>query len=214
MAHQTHSAVSLRPTYAAREGILDGVVLYHHVLTINLASYHPSVDDFDPSIMSNRSHFWREWRWARDCECDADERCGLWIVSDAEALPDVSSGARRLSSDGAMAWRLFTMSPSLLFRNATGGTQQWTLLGELDKVVSVSSLRFTDVEVEEAVASATVYSVATPCLAFRINGSAAEEVHVTAIGPSGRFVNFTFKGDACLADDGGAAPCRMCERQY
>jgi len=183
---------------------------------MNLGVFHPLVEDFDPPIGSDTSsYYWREWRWSRSCASAADLACGVSIdVSAGTKLPDVSSGARRLAQDGSIAWRLFTLSPSLPFRNTTGGVQHWTLLGELDKVVTVSSLRFTDVEIEELLPDLVDQHTETdiaaqPCLAFRLNCSAAEEVRVTAISPTGVIVTVAFQGGSCASAQ--SPQCRICE---
>ena len=83
-----------------------------------------------------------------------------------ERLPDISSGPHRLDSKGAVAWKLFTLSPVL--------SNGWALLGETSKFVPVSPQRFLSVRPHGA------------CLQYTAFASKGEVVRVAAVSPSGR----------------------------
>eukprot|EP00037_Helgoeca_nana_P037162 m.14838 g.14838 ORF g.14838 m.14838 type:complete len:847 (-) comp8470_c0_seq1:104-2644(-) len=192
--HQTHTVISLLPTFAEGQATLT----YHYLLALNIGHFHPPVEDLWPRVADPIvSHFWREWRWSRDCTAaNTDDRCGKW-TDPGTVLPDVSSGSHRLTTDGSIAWRLFTMSPLLSGGNLTStAASAWTLLGELDKVVSVSPQRFSDLHVDQQ-----------GCLGFRLAGTVGETVHVSAVSSDGIFFTKQFDGGQCGAT---SSPCFLC----
>eukprot|EP00038_Savillea_parva_P010740 m.192438 g.192438 ORF g.192438 m.192438 type:complete len:897 (-) comp18641_c0_seq1:102-2792(-) len=224
--HQTHANVSLLPSYATAVGLTSNALIYRHLVSINLGSFEPPVTDLWPAVSrvpASPSYFWREWRWDHDCETAgpaSQGRCGTWLVHPSPntstdgttaRLPDVSSGSHRLAPNGSIAWRLFAMFPTLPLlqptRHATARpvdttrassmVRGWTLLGELDKVVPVSSLRFSLVHVD-----------AMGCVGFWLACGVEETVLVTAIAPNGTFVRLRVVNATCGRV--GQAPCRMC----
>jgi hypothetical protein len=205
--HQTHAVVSLLPAFVDERNLARSTLTYHHILALNLGRFDLPVADVWPPLVqpTAATYFWREWRWSRNCSTVVDRRCGARLGrleegSDGAMLPDVSSGARRLAPDGSISWRLYTLSPPLSTTNSTGATIEWTLVGELDKVVAVSPERFSDVHIDSRRRGG--------CLGFRLAGTAGETVRVSAVSPTGAFVTRTFDGGQCGA---ATTPCTLCE---
>lgn len=196
-AHQTYSVVSVLPSYAEEVGIANEIV-YPIVVSINLGPVRFPVSDLYPHhAVQNGIYYWREMRWSRNCSSALDRRCGFWVENSTN-LPDVSSGTRRLSLDGSISWRMFTLSPMLKLPNDVDRNtlMGWTLLGELSKVVAVSAFRFSNLHID-----------AYGCLRFALQGSPDETVQVTAIAPDGTFMLRNFVGTHCLS---GASSCQIC----
>jgi hypothetical protein len=126
-------------------------------------------------------------------------------------LPLIFSYKSEKSLCGAVPWRMFTLYPRLPIagsaNGSTGGLTEtaaesggraWTLIGEVDKIVSVSALRFLSVGVVEATPPAAASAVrgegagAQSCLVFEIAVESGELVTIGAVTPRGRYVEATF----------------------
>jgi hypothetical protein len=159
-AYQTHSAVS--------------GLIWHQLLSMHLGKFVPKVADFYPAI-KDQSFVVRESRWSA-CRNGTDpfiSKCAAKAT--LKSLPDISTGPHRLDATGAVAWKLHTLSPVL--------SNGWALLGETDKIVPVSPVRFSSI------------SVLGNCLAVAVSVSNAEVVAVGAISPTGHYIEQHLQGN-------------------
>ena len=169
--YQTHSSVS--------------GVIWHQLIAMHLGSFRPAAADFYPAI-GPHEFILRESRWT-GCSNGSDPYAtGCALRVGAGSLPDISTGTHRLDSRGAVAWKLFTFSPVL----ANG----WALLGEPDKFVPVSPMRFRTVRTDGA------------CLRFTVFVATGEIVRVGAVSPSGRYRLLALGARAGTAADSAAGP--------
>ena len=168
--YQTHSDVSGH--------------IWHQLIAMHLGPFRPTASDFYPALGS-RPFVVRESRWTSCSNHSLAYAAGCVLKADLGSLgplPDISTGAHRLDSNGAVAWKLFTLSPML----ANG----WVLLGELDKFVPVSPMRFSAVSTHGA------------CLSFTAFVAEGEAIHVDAISPSGRYRTQTLQAQMAGPLDG------------
>jgi hypothetical protein len=205
-AHQTHATVNI--TTAANGE--DGAATWHQLLSINLGAFNATLRDLYPQPACSAGQAELAWyvRESRFSSCmnnsvatAALPRGGyclrrIAVPCGAVDTPflDITSGQHRLDGAGALAWALYNFAPEL--------PSKWTLLGEREKIVPVSSLRFTDVQE----ATTTDDSV---CLAFRMHATAHEVVAVGAVDPAGIYVENVFAGSDCPAGQRGPV-CRIC----
>jgi hypothetical protein len=191
-AFQTHAKLSIDSAYdAACRGAVAHT--WHIMLTMHLGKFRPQASDFYPPLRAASSplHVYRESRWARCRNGTAALKGECLRAASASELPDISSGAHRADAAGADAWRLFSFSPLLPLPSVchSAGADGWVLLGELDKITNASPQRFARVGVRE--------SGRASCVFWRMHGAAQEHVTVSAVSPSGTFLEAVFSGEAC-----------------
>ena len=135
---------------------------------------------------------YRELRWDRCANGSKAFGTGCLERLQQGKLPNLRSGEG--SPMGAtVPWRMFTLSPLLPLPHGGGGdsARGWIFLGEVDKIVGVSEVRFLSIGVQliderlPGEATATVGS----CVAFEVSLGCAEEVlTVAAVSPSGTYL--------------------------
>ena len=177
---QTHTSIPLTQSYLeALNLISEKYATWHSLLSMHLASFSPPTSDLFPTVSKEFPiSSYREWRWQK-CVVNTKptKECLVWQSILTSGMPDVSSWERRADSTGADAWRLFHFYPYLPVPN-TG--KSWTFLGELDKIVPVSPMRFESIGV--------ISTESKSCLQLNINLDAGETVRVGAVSPSGIYV--------------------------
>ena len=244
-AHQTHTTLPLSRDYAMILRALDLLVgsklalgaygddaqqqlHWHFLLSVHLGSFVPSASDFFPALLqAPSSYLYREHRWRKcqngtraiaDAGTEPAANGSCLKRASAAQLPDVSSGLRRLDSTGSVAWRLFVFAPPLPLPVPSSEAQgQWYLLGEVDKITSVSPQRFVSIGVtlESAAPASTGTRTRTiargSCLEWQMHGSPTEEVVVSAVAPDGTYLESRHSGGACPGGGaGGGHWCRIC----
>ena len=215
-AFQTHTEISAAPAYRSACPAFAGAgaatpPTWHFMLSIHLGAFRPSASDFYPALRGGSVALYRESRWSRCRNGTAATGSGCLEQASPEKLPDISSGAHRVDvASGSVAWRLFSFAPVLPLPSRCNNTAQfadrtsgWVLLGELDKITTVSPQRFTDVGVREDSPGGR------SCVQWHMVGAADEKVVVSAVSPSGVYLEETLLGHACPAG-GTGAPCEIC----
>ena len=179
-AEQTHTLVPLEPSYVARLGLSkQGSVAWRILVSLHLGAFVPAPSDLLP--IDNQQEFalssYREFRWQRCVNGSRAFSVGCLERLDHAELFDISSGDRASPVGAPVPWRMFTLFPRL--PEAATGARAWTLLGEVDKIVSVAAVRFLSVAVE--------LSEGESCLAFEIEVALGEEVAIGAVTPGGDY---------------------------
>jgi hypothetical protein len=157
--------------------------------------------------------YYRELRWRRctnntqgsqlysnggclqQLDSSQPDQVGLNIASGEEAPATVAD------IGSPVPWRMFTLYPRLP-ETASDSKRAWTLIGEVDKIVSVSASRFLSVgvvEVTSSIAASAVWgdragngSQGGSCLVFEIVVEIGEVVTIGAVTPTGTYVEATF----------------------
>lgn len=210
-AEQTHTLIPLERGYATRLGLHAtnmGPVgaAWRILVSLHLGDFDPPRRDLLPIPQQHlfEPKIYRELRWSR-CTDNTQRAqlyqpggCLKWLSQQPDRLGlNIKSGDRApttLADSGPVPWRMFTLFPRLP-ETATDDSRAWTLIGEVDKIVSVSALRFLSVGVTEVTESSS-------CLVFGLVVEAGEVVKVGAITPNGTYVESAF---------GTSGSQRLCE---
>ena len=196
-AEQTHTSIPLQPDYAARlfdmQASADGAVAsWRILLSLHLGDFTPTASDLLPLPGLSALGAYRELRWRRCVNGSAAFGSGLEPLEHT-ALPNIQSG-KGSPSEPKVPWRMMTLYPNLPV-DGSQNTTAWVLLGEADKIVGVSPVRFRSVGVVRADGGS--------CLCFELSAAPTETVTVGAVTPGGTFVERGFgsgHGRICDAD--------------
>lgn len=145
----------------------------YHVLAVDTATAGLPLysDDLYPPPTSGATFVHRDWHQSPEC-IDGADALTSGCVAFATATPGQSTPL--LALNAGMEWPLNGTHTTQLHTITPAGLGTWVLLGELDKFVCVSSVRFSQV-------------TATPTrLTAAVAGAEGEQVHVTALRPNGR----------------------------
>ena len=183
-AEQTHMTIPI--SLGSLAGDTRSAATWRILLTIHLGDFRPVESDLLPQASSSGIHLvaYRELRWSR-CKNGTKafgSNC-LLQLSDNK-LPNIRSGEEFRQQSPLVPWRMFTLYPLLpiLSRNGekTDDGVGWILLGEVDKIVGVSPLRFTSILVEAS------------CLTIHMHVATGETVTIGLVTPDGIYREETF----------------------
>ena len=160
-------------THVAVESKVNGELMWHYLLSIDVnESWQLSEGDFFPRLDSHLGWVGRRWHdhhWPTPCvhgRAAVSSGCLLSpTISAEEHLPKILNDRPIMVANDSHRFDLLQLSPVL--KNG------WVLLGEVNKYVSVSSRRFTQV------------SMISGGMRVEVAGSPGEEIHIIGLQPNG-----------------------------
>lgn len=205
VAGQSHSQLLVANLDAGVSSGSNQTATWHWFASVHVgAPFALTAVDVYPQLQPGALLWYREWRWSpcrSGVAVTAQPSCLRQLtvpVNATEPLFDLSSGPSRVDAEGAIAYQLYHVFPVL--------AGDWILLGELSKIVPVSSRRFTAVRVGGSGRSSGVG--AENCLDVKLQATPSETVTLAAIDPSGVYRESPFLGSACNV--GSEAWCSIC----
>ena len=165
VADQTHTTLPVSPGNTAT---------WRYLVSIHLGDFVPPAHDLLPQPSSAGAPLaaYRELRWPR-CRNGTKALASGCLQQTSEAsLPNIRSG-ESYSVSGPVPWRMFTLYPSV--------GNRWIFLGEVDKIVAVSPMRFTSFQTDAS------------CITFSLEMGDDETVTVGAVSPDGVYLEREIK---------------------
>jgi hypothetical protein len=177
-AEQTHMTM---PVFGTMEGAAT-TATWRILVSLHLGDFAPKMTDFLPQPSSAGFHIaaFRELRWqpCRNGTQAFDPSIGCLLRASEDNLPNIRSGESPPTTHSQIVpWRMFTFYPLLPVASSGDDAKGWIFLGEVDKIVATSPVRFESIK------------VGTSCLTVRFSALLeGETISVGAVTPDGVYV--------------------------